>query len=312
LSRFTRRIVLAYDADEAGQSAAERVYAWERTHEVGFWVVDLPSGTDPDDLARNEPDRLAELVAGARPFLEFRVARVLRSADLSSVEGRARAAESALAVVAEHPDDLVVDQYLMNLAQECRIDVDRLRERLPTVRRELRRQPEPSRRRTQDGEPADDGAAPPTVPDLEPIPEGAEREALRLLVHERELAEPYLEPALFVHPTARVAFEVLARAPGVAEAIAGAPTVVAEELRKLSVEDLAVDATGILARLGSEAGRRELVDLELEARSSDDPLEYSDAIAYLKVTIDELRRPRVEVEVVATLLQWLCQRHSAP
>ncbi len=79
LSRFTRRIVLAYDADEAGQSAAERVFAWEKAHDVGFWVVELPGGADPDELAREDPGALAEAVSSARPFLEFRVQRALAS-----------------------------------------------------------------------------------------------------------------------------------------------------------------------------------------------------------------------------------------
>ncbi len=77
LSRFTRRILLAYDADEAGQSAAERVYGWEKAHDVGFSVVDLPGGADPDELARQDPAALAAAVENARPFVEFRVERAL-------------------------------------------------------------------------------------------------------------------------------------------------------------------------------------------------------------------------------------------
>ena len=34
MRNFAKRIVLAYDADAAGQSAAASVYQWERTHEV--------------------------------------------------------------------------------------------------------------------------------------------------------------------------------------------------------------------------------------------------------------------------------------
>src|SRR5690606_6713255 len=134
LKRFTRNIVLAYDADEAGQSAAERVYAWEAAHDLRFSVLELPAGSDPDDLARTDPDALRSAVEHPRPFLEFRVTRVLGAADLSGPEGRARAAESALEVIAEHPDPLVRDQYVMELADTCRIDATQLRVRLEDVR----------------------------------------------------------------------------------------------------------------------------------------------------------------------------------
>src|SRR5581483_7156219 len=124
---FAPNLVLAYDADDAGQNAALRIYQWEASYEIRLSVADLPPGQDPADLGLSDPARLAAAVAGARPFLEFRIERLLRAADLGSVEGRAAAAKGAVAVIAEHPDDLVRDQYLMQLAERVGIDVDRLR-----------------------------------------------------------------------------------------------------------------------------------------------------------------------------------------
>ena len=59
---------------------------------------------------------------------------MLGAGDLTTAEGRARAAEAALTAVAEHPDDLVRDQYVMQLADRCRLDAARLRERLEHLR----------------------------------------------------------------------------------------------------------------------------------------------------------------------------------
>ena len=41
LKRFTNRIVLAFDADDAGKAAAERVYEWEQKYEIEVMVADL-------------------------------------------------------------------------------------------------------------------------------------------------------------------------------------------------------------------------------------------------------------------------------
>ena len=90
LRNFGRRIVLAYDADSAGQSATSRVYEWERKHEVDVVVANLPAGSDPGDLSRTDPEALAKAVTEARPFLQFRVDRILGSGDLTTAEGRAR------------------------------------------------------------------------------------------------------------------------------------------------------------------------------------------------------------------------------
>src|SRR6185437_6233269 len=143
LRNFAPRIVLAYDADNAGQSGISRVYEWERQHQVSVVVAALPTGSDPGDLARTDPDTLVKAIGEARSLLQFRVDRVLDAADLTGAEGRARAADAALAAVAEHPDGLVRDQYVMQVADRCRLDAALLRERLEEVRR---RPPPPPRR----------------------------------------------------------------------------------------------------------------------------------------------------------------------
>ncbi|UDY35810.1 DNA primase [Dermatobacter hominis] len=312
LKRFTRNIVLAYDADEAGQSAAERVYAWEQAHDIQFSVVSLPPGTDPDELARSDPQALHAAVDGPRPFLEFRVSRVLGSADLSGPEGRARAAEAALEVVAEHPDPLVRDQYVMELADTCRIDAAQLRSRLEQVIRSPRPRRDEDQGRRRGAPPAE---PPPemrqqTAPRLPPLADGVEREVLRLAVNQPDLAAPFLDESFFRHPTARASLDALLRSDTLAQAIEESPPEVAELLAELAVEEPTSEPPDVLARFASEVGRRELAELEAEARSSSDPLAYSDVVAWLKVTLDQLRHPRAEVEIVAQLLAFLRDRHQ--
>src|SRR5207248_2608676 len=105
LRKFARRVVLAFDADAAGQDAAARFYQWERELDLDVAVAALPSGVDPGDLARSDPARLQASVGDAVSFLGFRVARALDAGSLASPEGRAKAAEVALAVIREHPSE---------------------------------------------------------------------------------------------------------------------------------------------------------------------------------------------------------------
>src|SRR6202034_1481600 len=103
-------------------------YEWERRFEVDIRVAALPPGADPADLAQQDPEALAKAVAEARPYLEFRLDRLFGRSDLSAPEGRARAAEEATEMVLEHPNELVRDQYLMQVADRCRVEPARLRQ----------------------------------------------------------------------------------------------------------------------------------------------------------------------------------------
>ncbi|MEZ5207874.1 MAG: toprim domain-containing protein [Acidimicrobiales bacterium] len=57
LRSFARRIVLAFDADAAGQNAAERFYEWEQHHDVDVVVAALPAGVDPGTWPARTPPR---------------------------------------------------------------------------------------------------------------------------------------------------------------------------------------------------------------------------------------------------------------
>jgi DNA primase len=110
LSRYTSRIVLAFDADSAGIKAAER--AWEAAREVAsggsasidLSVLPLSEGRDPADLAREGGAEGVELaVAGARPVVPFLIASRLADGDLATEQGRAAVLKAALSVLGLEP-----------------------------------------------------------------------------------------------------------------------------------------------------------------------------------------------------------------
>ena len=289
LKNFAPRIVLAYDADTAGQAAASRFYEWEQRYEVDVAVAALPPGADPADLAQRDPEALAQSVKAAKSFLEFRLDRVLGSADLRSPEGRARAAEAGLAVIAEHPKDFVRDQYLMRLADACRVDAQRLRDSVA---------------RGTASKPARVVAKETAV--VRPSG-GPEIEALRLAVHRPEDVASRLEGVLFADEVNLAAFEALCSAATLTDAIAQAPAEAAEVLQRLAVEDVVdVEPDDVVHRLIDRASSRVLEELRAEARAGNWD-EYAPTITWLKATRDKLFDPATGSEAADQLVAWLVQ-----
>ncbi len=290
LKNFTRRIVLAYDADAAGQGAAQRFYEWERKYDVDVVVAGFPAGSDPGDVGREDPEALARAVKSAKPFLEFRLDRVLGRADLRSPEARARAADEALAVVAEHPNELVRDQYLMRVADACRLEPERLRARMAAG-----------------GRRGPTKAATATASAVRRADSGPEVEALRLAVHRPAELADRLEAVLFADDVHLAAFEALSASATLAEAIAAARPDAAELLQRLAVEEADADPDDLVRLLVAAAAGRALRSIQASARSSDDPVAFAPIIAWLKLTTEQLWDDATGRDAASHLVAWLVQ-----
>ena len=290
LRRFARRVVLAFDADAAGQNAAARFYEWERAHDLDVAVADLPAGVDPGDLAQSDPERLVASVTGAKPFLGFRVERALDAGDMSSVEGRARTAETALAMVREHPDPLVRDQYAVTVATRCRLELD-------LVRTQLAKPPPKT-----NGQPA-------SVPVKRrgPIKDSPELEALKLAVNRREEIAELLVPELFSDELCATTYELLNVCGSLHEVIEKGGPEVAEVVQRLSVEESQAEPVDVAARLW-EPYLELLMAESTTAMSAADPtaqVEIAREHTWLRLKLEDVREPLRQAGAIADLLAWV-------
>ena len=229
-----------------------------------------------------EPQVLKEAVENARTFLSFRVERALASSELKTGEGRARAAEAALAMVAEHPNELVRDQFLVTVSDRTRLDPERLRPRLEALVRAFeasgrqegeagksRQRPvgvlrrgtslgagrggglRPAGRRRGQGGPR---LAVAVRGRWRPEPEQVS-DALVLAVREPGAMAGRLHEALFADALQRTAFKVLLGSASLHEAIEAADDEVADLLRRLAVTEPDADPDQTVVALARAAAR---------------------------------------------------------
>ena len=91
LARMSQTVLLALDADSAGQEAMLKAAGLAAKLKLELRVVMLPAGTDPADLVqRDGAEAITAAVKDAVPFVRFRVERVLDGGDHGSPEGRDR------------------------------------------------------------------------------------------------------------------------------------------------------------------------------------------------------------------------------
>lgn len=281
LKRFASTVVLAFDADAAGQGAAQRFYEWEERYQVQVKVARFPAGKDPGELSITDPEGLKHSVEQALPFLGFRVNRVLNSRQLRSPEDRARVAGEAMAVVNEHPNLELRRLYAGEVAVHVGVppaDLVKLAERrvkAPTV------QVAPVRRV---------GA-----------PENAEFVCIAMLLQRWEDIAPWLGEELFADEVARRAFLAVAESGGAIEAaLALADPDARELLERAAVADVDTDPVLESRNLIAAATRRRLSRMVVDISPDQLPI-----IRDTRLALDEIEDPERAEMAAEALLGWL-------
>lgn len=76
LSRFTKNIIVLFDADPAGQKASLRSIELLLKQDFEIKVVTLPQGEDPDSfIQKYGKEKFDELISSAKNFLEYQIAQ---------------------------------------------------------------------------------------------------------------------------------------------------------------------------------------------------------------------------------------------
>ncbi len=145
LKRLTARIVLALDADAAGQAAMLRgidtmrgaldydqvavvdprqLVRFERKLSTEILVLALPEGKDPDEFLRAHPADWPALVAGAEPLLDFVMRAVVGGIDLADPKAKSAVVAQLAPLIRELPDTIQQAHYTGLLARMLRLGED--------------------------------------------------------------------------------------------------------------------------------------------------------------------------------------------
>jgi DNA primase len=148
VTRYAKRIALAYDVDTAGEKAGtfgatalEEVMRQLAPDDSGVElddvrVVQLPVGKDPDEVVRDNPDEWREVVRTARPIVDHLIDVHARAHDLRTPGGQARFVDAVLPIIRNLPNPVLRDAYLQRVQQVSGVEQRTLLEAMH--RRQLR------------------------------------------------------------------------------------------------------------------------------------------------------------------------------
>ena len=127
LSRYTKNLILVLDGDQAGSKATQRLkylHSYESRHDVEARVVEMPTGTDPGELAENDPAFLLEVLNDTSSLIEFNIRKHLANQDMSTPQSRNLAAKTCAKEAAIHllHNHHLQSEYIDLIASRCSVD----------------------------------------------------------------------------------------------------------------------------------------------------------------------------------------------
>ena len=143
LKKYSKRMVLALDADAAGEKATLRGLelarqALDRTDEIRFdahgllrhearlqadvRVTTLPEGSDPDDVVLSDPQKWRYILAAAQPIVIHVMETLAKEKDIEDPKTKSAIAAQVLPLIEDVPSPVERDAYRQRLARLLKVD----------------------------------------------------------------------------------------------------------------------------------------------------------------------------------------------
>ncbi len=127
-SRFESRVIVSYDADDAGIKAALRAISLCFEQGVEIRVLTLPKGYDPDSFIRKYgPKEFKKKIQDSTPGLKFLIDSCVQGKKLESPEQKNKIARYIVNEIIKIPDTIIQSEYLKQTSEELTIDEGILR-----------------------------------------------------------------------------------------------------------------------------------------------------------------------------------------
>jgi DNA primase len=156
IKNLTKNLILALDADTAGEEAISRsgemidkmlpvppsFYGWvkyEDAHNAEVKILVLPQEKDPDDIIKEDASQWQKLIIDAKPMIDFIIETVIAKLDLSSARDKSSAVERLLPLLSQMEDSIRQAHYVERLARLLKIDEHDLHDKLKKFKADERK-----------------------------------------------------------------------------------------------------------------------------------------------------------------------------
>ena len=140
LKRIAKEVVICFDADRAGQAAAQRTIDVLLKEDLQVRIARIPQGEDPDSLLRKQPVAVFEtILREAKDYTRHLLDTACEEEDVTSPRGRGAVAAKMAQVIAKIPNAVQREGFLLDVARRLQVPRSVLEEEVRKAEAQIRR-----------------------------------------------------------------------------------------------------------------------------------------------------------------------------
>ena len=135
ISRYAKEVILAYDADEAGQKARDKAVGLFSQTDIKIKIPILTGGKDPDEIIKNlGKERFKGMLLGASNELEFAILNAKGKYDLNSTQGKLDFINECIKLLV-NASPVEQDLYISRISEELGVDKQSIKTQMSDYKR---------------------------------------------------------------------------------------------------------------------------------------------------------------------------------
>ena len=123
MSRYTKKVIISYDSDEAGQKAAMRAVKMLTDVGLDVTILKMQSAKDPDEYIKKfGSDKFRHLLGESKSKFEYNLEIILSKYDLNISQDKIKALHESEKLISETYSSAERDIYIQNISKLFEID----------------------------------------------------------------------------------------------------------------------------------------------------------------------------------------------
>ena len=139
-SKYTKRVIICYDADDAGQTAAKK--AMRLLGEVGVEVrvLKIPGAKDPDEyIKKYGVESFKKAIGESKTGFDYQLDKIIGSFNLEIAEEKIKASEEATALIVGASSQVQRDIYVRKAAEKLGVSIEAMKADVERQHKKLER-----------------------------------------------------------------------------------------------------------------------------------------------------------------------------